>query len=120
MNLAEVRQILEARVLCGKEWLSREVVTVCASDLLSDVLALRDGQTLLLTGLTNIQVIRTAELSDLIGIVFLNGKNPAAEMLSMAGAKKVPLLVTALSMGEACMILEQKGLRTWMGESIAT
>lgn len=119
MTIAEVRQVLKAQVLCGEEWLNREVTTVCASDLLSDVLAFQGGQTLFLTGLTNIQVVRTAELSDLIGIVFVNGKQPAADMIPLAIAKGIPLLVTSLPMFEACGILYQNGLKTWIGELIA-
>ncbi len=119
MNIAEVRQVLKAQVLCGEEWLNREVAAVCASDLLSDVLAFTSGQTLLLTGLTNSQVIRTAELSDLIGIVFVNGKKPAPDMLPFAVAKGIPLLATTLPMYEACGLLYQNGLKTWIGELIA-
>lgn len=114
MRLAQVLPLLKAEVLCGDEWLGREVETVCGSDLLSDVLAFATVETLLLTGLTNIQVIRTAEVSDLAGIVFVNGKLPASEMLLMAKQKCIPLLITRLTMYEACGILYQNGMKGCM------
>lgn len=111
MKLARVLHILDARVIAGEELLQREVATVCGSDLLSDVLALNVDRTLLLTGLTNVQVVRTAEMSDLVGIVFVNGKFPAAELLSIAKEKGIPLLVTRLPMYEACGRLYENGLK---------
>ena len=111
MKLAEMRRILEADLLCGEKLLLRDVVTVCGSDLLSDVLALTIQETLLLTGLTNVQVIRTADLSDLVGIVFVNGKRPGAELVSMAQQKGIPLFTTRLPMYEACGRLYQYGLK---------
>lgn len=111
MKLAEVRQILEAEILSGEELLIKEVATVCGSDLLSDVLAFTIKETLLLTGLTNVQVIRTADLSDLVGIVFVNGKRPNAELLPMAQQKGIPLFTTKLPMYEACGRLYQHGLK---------
>ncbi|MGI6092089.1 MAG: hypothetical protein GX348_10035 [Veillonellaceae bacterium] len=115
MKLAEVRQILGAEILSGEELLLvKEVATVCGSDLLSDVLACPIKETLLLTGLTNVQVIRTAEMSDLVGIVFVNGKCPNAELLPMAQQKGIPLLTTKLPMYEACGRLYQHGLKGCM------
>lgn len=111
MRLSQVLPILNAEVLCGTDWLNREAETVCGSDLLSDVLAFTKEKTLLLTGLTNIQVIRTAEVSDLVGIVFVGGKRPAVDLITMAQAKRIPLLVTKFSMYEACGLLYQSGLK---------
>lgn len=114
MKLNEVRHILDACVLCGDEWMQREAATVCGSDLLSDVLAFSANETLLLTGLTNVQVVRTAEMSDLVGIVFVNGKRPGTELLPMAQQKGIPLLTTRLPMYEACGRLYQHGLKGCM------
>ncbi|MDD4601443.1 hypothetical protein SDC9_09057 [bioreactor metagenome] len=111
MKLEEVGRILEADLLCGEDLLLREVVTVCGSDLLSDVLAFTIQETLLLTALINMQVIRTADLSDLIGIVFVNGKRPGTDLIAMAQQKRIPLFVTRLPMYEACGRLYQYGLK---------
>lgn len=110
MKLAEVCRILQAQVIAGGEFIQEEAHCACGADLMSDVLAFTKERTLLLTGLTNIQVIRTAELSDLAGLVFVRGKRPAAEVINLAQAKGIPLLTTDLPMYEACGLLFAAGL----------
>jgi len=110
MNLADVQKLLGARVLIGKDHLDRSVRTVCGSDLMSDVLAFTAPGSLLLTGLTHPQVIRTAQILDLVGIVFVRGKEPAAETIEMAGQFGIPLLGTDLPMYETCGLLFAQGL----------
>ena len=110
MNLKEIQEVLEAVVLVGDRWLDVEPSSACGSDLLSDVLAFTKEKSLLLTGLTNPQVIRTAEMSDLIGIVFVRGKKPETATIELAGIKKIPILATRLPMYEACGRLYQRGL----------
>lgn len=110
MKLAQIRIILDAEVLCGVEWLDRDVRSACGSDLMSDVLAFTKEQALLLTGLTNIQVIRTAELSDLVAIMFVRGKRPGADVIEMARKMQIPLLTTNKPMYEACGVLYGDGL----------
>lgn len=111
MNLIEVKAVLQAEVLCGTEWIDREVETVCGADLMSDVLAFTKEKTLLLTGLTNLQVVRTAEISDLVGIIFVRGKRPATELIQLAEENSIPLLVSECTLYEACGKLYAKGLR---------
>jgi hypothetical protein len=110
LKLLEVQLILQAEAICCAEFLDREVETVCGADLMSDVLAFTKENTLLLTGLTNIQVIRTADMSDLAGIVFVRGKRPNPELIQLAEVKSIPLFVSDCSMYEACGRLYQKGL----------
>lgn len=110
MKLAQVKNVLDAEVLCGKDWLDKEVKSACGSDLMSDVLAFTNEQALLLTGLTNIQVIRTAEMSDLVGILFVRGKRPGPEVVEMAKNMGIPLLSTRKQMYEACGMLYKDGL----------
>lgn len=110
MKLAQVRNVLDAEVLCGMEWLDRDAKSACGSDLMSDVLAFTKEQALLLTGLTNIQVIRTAEMSDLVGILFVRGKRPGPEVVEMAKNMGIPLLSTQRQMYEACGMLYKDGL----------
>lgn len=112
MTLREVKEILKAEVLAGEELLDqREPKSACGSDLLSDVLAFTKDNSLLLTGLTNPQVIRTAEMIDLIGVVFVRGKRPEPATVELAVIKKIPLLATRLPMYEACGRLYLHGLK---------
>jgi predicted transcriptional regulator len=100
ITLAEVRRLLGAEVLNGDD-LSIKVSAIGASDLLSDVLAGSKMGTLLLTGLISTQVIRTAIVADLCGVVFVRGKKPGEDILSLARESKVPVLSTPLKMFEA-------------------
>lgn len=112
MKLSEVRRILQAEVLVGEERLEDvDACTACGSDLMSDVLAFTKGKTLLLTGLTNCQVIRTAELIDLIGLVFVRGKRPGEDVLELARSNRLPVLLTKLPLYETCGLLYGAGLK---------
>ena len=110
MNLKDIEGILEAEVIIGGGLLQREISMACGSDLMSDVLSFTKSNSLLLTGLTNIQVVRTAEMADLQAICFVRGKKPEQETIDMAEAKDIPLLVTPLPMFESCGRLYQAGL----------
>ena len=100
ITLATVREILDAEVLNGGD-LSVKVAEVGAADLLSDVLAMSKTGSLLLTGLVSTQVIRTAVIADLCGVVFVRGKKPGDEILSLAKESGIPVLGTNLRMFEA-------------------
>ncbi len=100
ITLSGVRDLLNAEVLNGGDF-STKVEAVGASDLLSDVLATSTMGTLLLTGLVSPQVIRTAVVADLCGIVFVRGKKPGAEILSLAKESRIPVLATPMKMFEA-------------------
>ena len=104
MNLAEIRDLIRAEVFCGDD-LSTDVTEVGAADLMSDVLALSKPGMLLLTGLVNAQVIRTAVVVDLCGVVFVRGKKPGNSVLSLARELNVPVLGTPLTMFEAAGLL---------------
>lgn len=111
MKLSEVRRILGAEVLTGEELLDEvEALSVCGADLMSDVLAFTKEQTLLCTGLTNAQVVRTAELIGLCGVVFVRGKRPSAEVVAMAAQRGLPLLSTRYPLYETCGLLYTAGL----------
>lgn len=110
MKLADVGRTLHAEILYGENLLDRDVLTVCGADLMSDVLRFTNYNTLLLTGLTNIQVIRTADISDLVGIVFVRGKTPPDDVILLAQEKGIPVLVTQYTMYEACGLLYSGGL----------
>jgi len=110
MNLKEIQKMLNAELVCGGEWLGREVACACGADLMSDVLAFTKERTLLLTGMTNIQVVRTAEMSDCVGIVFVRGKKPGQDVIDLAMENKLPLFITSFPMYEACGVLYKNGL----------
>ncbi len=110
MKLGELKEILQAEVLYGNEHLDREVKTVSAADLLSDVLAFTKAGSLLLTGLSNPQVIRTAEMVDILAICFVRGKKPDEATIIMAKEKDIPIFCTELPMYEACGRLYKNGL----------
>lgn len=110
MTLGEVKTILNARLLCGEEMLDHEVHTACGSDLMSDVLAFVKDQAVLLTGLMNQQVIRTAEMMDIICIIFVRGKEPAPEVVELAKEKDIAVMTTTHRMFTACGLLFKAGL----------
>ena len=111
MKIQQIADLLDAKILCGEELLDEEVVAACGSDMMSDVLAYVKDQALLLTGLLNPQVIRTAEMMDVICIVFVRGKTPDENMIELAQERDIPLLTTGHRMFSACGILYEKGLR---------
>ena len=111
MTLQEVKDILDAQLLCGDQLLSSTVNTACGSDMMSDVLAYVKDQAVLLTGLMNQQVIRTAEMMDMVCIVFVRGKTPDEDMIALAKRRGMVLLRTTHRMFTACGLLWEKGLR---------
>ncbi len=111
MTIDDIREVLGAKYIVGEEWAGREVHTACGSDMMSDVLAFMKDQSVLLTGLCNLQVIRTCEMMDIICIVFVRGKLPDEAMIAMAQEKGIAILSTGHRMFSACGMLYEKGLR---------
>lgn len=110
MTVLDIKNLLEAEVLCCEENLSNEVHTACGSDMMSDVLAFVKDQSVLITGLCNPQVIRTAEMMDMVCVCFVRGKHPDETMIELAKDKGIVLLKTDIRMFTACGILYEKGL----------
>jgi serine kinase of HPr protein (carbohydrate metabolism regulator) len=111
MKLSEIKELLNAEVLTCEEMLdSIEIEKGYASDLMSDVLAFATPAVLLLTGLTNIQIFRTAQMLDIPAIVFVRGKKPDDDLLKLAKESNVPVLLTYMSMFESSGRLYGKGL----------
>jgi predicted transcriptional regulator len=111
MTLEDARQILEAEVLVGSNLHQVVVDVCCGADLMSDVLAFTKTGALLLTGLTNAQVVRTAEMADAVAICFVRGKKPPEETVALARRNEIPLLTTQLPMFESCGRLYRGGLK---------
>ena len=110
MKICTIRELLDAQVLVGEENLGRHVYSACGSDMMSDVLAYVKDQAVLMTGLVNAQVIRTAEMMDMVCIVFVRSKEPTEEMLRLAEESGIVVMSTKKRMYEACGILYSNGL----------
>ena len=110
MKICTIKELLDAQVLVGEEDLNKHVYSACGSDMMSDVLAYVKDQAVLLTGLVNAQVIRTAEMMDMVCIVFVRSKQPTEEMLRLAKECGIVVLATKKRLYEACGILYSNGL----------
>ena len=110
MTLNDVKIILNAEVIVGEEHLDLEVKTAFGADLMSDVLAFAKAGSLLLTGLTNSQVIRTANILDIAAIILVRGKKPSTETINLAKELKIPLFTTKYILFETAGRLYAKGI----------
>ena len=110
MKISEIRDLLDAEVLCGADQLDREVTSACCSDMMSDVLAYVKDQGVLLTGLVNAQVIRTANMMDMVCIVFVRSKTPTEDMIELADECGIVVMRSELRAYDACGILYSNGL----------
>lgn len=110
MQIKDVIDILDAQVLCGNELLETEILSACGSDLMSDVLAFVKEQSVLLTGLMNPQVVRTADMMDMRCIVFVRGKEPDESIVELARSRDIVMMKTKHRMYNACGKLYAAGL----------
>ena len=111
MTVAEAVKILDGEFYSGEGKSDREIASACGADLMSDVMAFVKERVLLLTGLVNPQVIRTAELLDIHCIIFVRGKAPSREMIEMAENSDIILGGTKLTLFLACGKLYEAGLK---------
>lgn len=111
MKISEVKAILNAEFICGEEHPDDDIKTACGSDMMSDVLAFVKDQAMLLTGLVNPQVIRTCEMMDIRCVVFVRGKEPDEQVVSLARERGIVLMKSPLRMFTACGLLYDNGLR---------
>lgn len=116
MKIKDLKDLLGAEVLCCEKNLENHVESACGCDLMSDVLAYVKDQAVLLTGLVNPQVVRTAEMMDMVCIVFVRSKTPSDEMLRLAEESGIVIMKTERRLYEACGILYANGL---VGEAVA-
>ena len=110
MKIDTIRELLSADVLCCEENLGKHVYSACGCDLMSDVLAFVKDQAVLLTGLVNPQVIRTAVMMDMVCIVFVRSKTPSEEMLALARESGIVVMCTEKTLYTACGLLYSNGL----------
>jgi predicted transcriptional regulator len=111
MKLSEIKTLLNCEVLAGEEDLSVDIREVVASDGMSEILAFAKSHDLMITGLTNIQSIRTADIAGVSAVIYCRGKRPDKKVVDFARLKKIPVLVTPMVMFDICGILFNQGLK---------
>jgi predicted transcriptional regulator len=111
LRLAEIRDLLGCEVICGERRLDDMVIECFAADLMSDVLAFSKPHALLITGLSGVQSVHTADVAELAGILFVHRKRPSPQVLELAAERGLPVLSTPLHMFDACAALAARGLR---------
>lgn len=110
MNLQEIIHIVDGKLFFENIPYEREVKGGCGADLMSDVLASVQPDAILLTGLCNPQVIRTAQMADVCAVVILRGKQPSQDMIDLAEKEGIPLVSSPFGMFEICGRLYKAGL----------
>jgi len=111
MKLSVVRDLLQCEVLTGETLLETDIDTAVASDAMSAVLSSPHPHALLLTGLTNVQSVRTAMIAYISAVVYVRGARPNETTIQLARQKKLALLSTPLSMFDCCGILYGRGIK---------
>lgn len=112
MRIKEIIELLDGEVIAGEDSLDIEVTSAYSADLLSDVLALTEGDTLLITGTVTLQVIRVAEILGITAIIFIRGKQPSEDVMDVARKRlNIPMIVTRKTMFETSGILYKNGVR---------
>lgn len=111
MQISKIIEYTEAHICCGADMVDKEVTKAFSSDLMSDVLTLEDENFLLITGLSNIQLIRTAEMANIRVILIARNKTATPEMIELANEHKMILLETPFSIFKASGILYSNGLK---------
>jgi predicted transcriptional regulator len=102
MKLSEIVDKLDATLLTGADKLDKDISRCGASDLMSDILAALSEDSILLTGLTTVQVIRTATVAGVGAVIFVRGKKAPPEVIAMAEAQGLPLISSPYSMFVSC------------------
>ena len=111
MKITDIVKLLNAKIITGSDKLDEEVLYGFASDLLSDVLTVDSEQLLLLTGMANLQVIRTAEMSEIVCIVFVRDKKMTPEMIELAAENNIVTIESPFSMFRTISVLHDNGLQ---------
>lgn len=114
MTLAEIKDLLQCEVLTGENELSMDVDTVVASDGMSEILAFAHPGALMITGLTNVQSVRTADIANVRAMIYIRGKRPAEKAITLAREHNIPVLATRIGMFDVCGILRERGLKGGM------
>ena len=117
MKLTDLAKAISASILVGEDQPDLVIDRAFAADLLSDVLALTEEQTTLVTGMVNPQVMRVAEILNITAVVFVRGKMPPASLLEYAAQLNIPILATKKTMFETCGLMHANGIRPCQSRS---
>jgi len=110
MKLGKILEVLEGSLLTDGADLEMDIPCAAGADLMSDVLTFGKPGAILLTGLTNPQVVRTAEIAEMAAIVFVRGKRPPPETIALAREKRIPLIAAPYTLFEMCGRLFNHGM----------
>ncbi|HZJ88722.1 MAG TPA: DRTGG domain-containing protein [Sphaerochaeta sp.] len=110
MKLKDILSCVNAKLVCGEEHLEDTIKRGFASDLMSDVLTILEDDIILITGLSNVQAIRTAVMSDIQNILLVRNKVPSPAMIEMANEFSISLSYTPYSLFRASGLLYAAGL----------
>jgi len=111
MTLLVIKDLLQCEVLTQGDDLQLDVTQVVASDGMSEILAFAKSRELMVTGLTNIQSIRTADIAGVSAVIYCRGKLPEKRVIEFATQKHIPVLMTKMGMFDICGVLYDKGLK---------
>jgi len=111
MKLSEIADLLDCEVLVGGEDPSMEIEQVVASDGMSEILAFARSKELMITGLTNIQSIRTADIAGVSAVIYCRGKRPDKKVIEFAREKRIPVFITPMVMFDICGLLYARGMK---------
>jgi predicted transcriptional regulator len=111
MKIEDIVKILDGKMINGNEKLKHEIETGFASDLMSDVLTLQAENMVLITGLANVQTIRTAEMADIDCIVFARKKKASPDIIYLAKENNIAIIECSYSMFKTCGLLFSAGLK---------
>lgn len=111
MKVSEIVKLLDGNILCGEDRSEYTIEVAFASDLMSDVLTLKNDHVLLITGLNNMQTIRTAEMSDINCIILARNKRASEDMIALARENEMILIECRYSVFKTCGLLFQAGVK---------
>lgn len=111
MRVSDIVRLLDGKMLCGQDRSDYTIEVAFASDLMSDVLTLKNDHVLLITGLNNMQTIRTAEMSDINCIILARNKKASEDMIALARENDLILIECRYSVFKTSGLLFQAGVK---------
>jgi predicted transcriptional regulator len=111
MKLSEIKELLGCEILVEADDPAMEIQQVVASDGMSEILAFARAKELMITGLTNIQSIRTADIAGVSAVIYCRGKRPDKKVLEFARDKRIPVFITPMGMFDICGLLYARGMK---------
>jgi predicted transcriptional regulator len=111
VKISDIQKLTGAQIVAGHSFSEKNVKKAFSSDLMSDVLTLDEEDILLITGLANIQLLRTAEMADIHVVLLARNKKASPEMIQLAEENRIVLLETPFSIFRASGVLFSAGIQ---------